>query len=60
MTIKIPAGSTTGKQLRVKEEGVQITDNRRGDLYVELVITVPTKISKVQKKLLEDLQKSGL
>ncbi len=60
VTIKIPSGTTTGKQLRVKEEGVVITDNRRGDLYVELIISVPTKLSKQQKKLLESLQETGL
>ena len=60
VVIKIPSGTATGKQLRIKEQGVQITDNRRGDLYVELVIDVPTKLTKQQKKLLEELQKTGL
>lgn len=60
VTVKIPAGSTTGKQLRVKDQGIQITDNRRGDLYIELHIEVPSKLSKQQKNILEELQKSGL
>ena len=60
VTIKIPAGSQTGKQLRVKDQGVVITENKRGDMYVELIIEVPKKISKEQKKLLEQLQEKGL
>lgn len=60
VTIKIPAGSTTGKQLRVKDKGVPITEKRRGDLYVELVIDVPQKLSRDQKKQLEQLRESGL
>lgn len=58
--IKVPAGSTTGKQLRVKDKGVVITENRRGSLFVELTIDVPKKLSKDQKKILEQLQESGL
>ena len=58
--IKVPAGSTTGKKLRVKGEGVAISDNRRGDLFVELQIAVPQKLSKEQKKALQMLQEAGL
>jgi len=39
---------------------VVITESRRGNLYVELIIDVPQKVSKEQKKLLEDLQAKGL
>ena len=60
VTIKIPAGSQTGKQLRVKDHGVVITEHRRGDMYVELIIDVPQKLSRAQKKLLEQLQEGGL
>jgi len=60
ISIKVPSGSATGKQLRVKDQGVVITENRRGDLYVQLKIEVPKKLSKSQKKALDELQKSGL
>lgn len=60
VTIKVPAGSKTGKQLRVKDRGVVITENKRGDMYVQLEIEVPKKLSKEQKQALEQLQKSGL
>ena len=58
--IKVPAGTETGAKLRVKGEGVQITDNRRGDLYVDIKVTVPKKLTREQKKLMEQLQKEGL
>lgn len=60
VSIKIPAGSQHGSKLRVKGNGVVITENRRGDLYVELLIDVPKKLTKEQKKLLEELQTNGL
>ena len=60
VNIKIPAGSKHGSKLRVKGKGVVITENRRGDLYVELLIEVPKKLTKEQKQALESAQKLGL
>lgn len=54
--IKVPAGTQHGKMMRVREEGVP-TGNRRGDLYIKLVIKVPAKLSKRGKELLEELSK---
>lgn len=58
--IKIPAGSFSGTQLRVKDHGVVITEHKRGDLYITLEIEVPKKLSRDQKKALEQLRDSGL
>lgn len=60
ITIKIPEGSKQGTMLRIKEKGFTITEKRRGDLYLELMIDVPTKLTKEQKKLFEGLQDKGL
>ncbi len=60
VTIKIPAGSEHGKQLRIKDKGVVITENKRGDLYVQLLIEIPSKLTKEQKKILEQLRNAGL
>jgi len=34
--------------------------NKRGDLYVRTLIDIPDKLSKDQKKLIEELKKQGL
>jgi molecular chaperone DnaJ len=54
--IKVPAGTTHGSLLRVKGEGVGAKDSRRGDMYVQIAIEVPKKLSKEEKKLYEELE----
>jgi len=50
MKIKIPAGTQSGQVFRLKGQGVA----ERGDLLVEVFITVPEKLSRKQKKILEE------
>jgi molecular chaperone DnaJ len=52
--VKIPEGVQNGKLLRVREEGVPL-NGRRGDLYIKLIVRIPTKLSRQGKKLLEEL-----
>ncbi len=57
LTIKIPEGTPTGKMLRIKGEGVPISgSSRKGDLYVEISVQIPTKLSSKQKDLLKQYQ----
>ena len=51
--MKVPAGTTTGKTFRVREKGVPRTKGKPGDLLVTVEVTVPKKLSKAAKKLLE-------
>ena len=60
LKIKIPAGSNTGDVLRVKGEGVQFSQHRRGDMLVAIKVNIPNKVSKKVKKLLEELSKEGI
>ena len=60
VTIKIPAGIVHGSVLRVRGRGVQAGTFRSGDLLVKVSITMPHKLSREQKELIEKLQKSGL
>ena len=55
-TVKIPEGSQAGHRLRMKGLGVpHLTGNGRGDLYVHLDVRVPSKLTREQKKLFEQL-----
>ena len=55
--VKIPTGTQNGKMLRVKNEGVPYLHNtsRRGDLYIRIQVTIPTKLSGKEKDLLAKL-----
>jgi molecular chaperone DnaJ len=53
--LKIPAGTQPGTVLRLKGKGVPyLRRTGRGDHYVTVKVLVPTKLSREQKKMLED------
>ena len=55
---KIPAGTQNGKLLRIKNEGVPVINStRKGDLYIKILVQVPSKMSSKQKALLEEYSK---
>jgi molecular chaperone DnaJ len=58
--VKIPAGITFGETLRVKGKGVMIDRTRRGDLLIKVNITLPSKLSRQARKLIEDLRNEGV
>lgn len=45
VALKIPAGSNSGRRMRVKGQGVQSGDGAPGDLYVELQIRLPDQLA---------------
>ncbi|MFC2045481.1 molecular chaperone DnaJ [Chloroflexota bacterium] len=54
--LKVPAGSQTGKLFRIKGEGIAHLHGRgRGDLLVRLFVVTPEKLTKEQRRLLEEL-----
>ena len=60
LTLKIPAGTQSGKVFRVPGRGVGLVNStRKGDLLVTAQIATPTKISRKQKKLFQELEKEG-
>lgn len=58
--IKIPKGINTGKILRIKGEGIPAGRFQTGDLLVVVEVEIPDSLNREQKKLIEELQKSGL
>ncbi len=52
--IKIPSGTQSGKQLRLKNKGMPyMRGSGTGDLYVQVNTEVPVSLNKEQKELLE-------
>ena len=53
ITIKVPDGTANGKLLRIKGDGVPAGSAvRKGDLYVKIMVQIPTRLSAKQKDLL--------
>jgi molecular chaperone DnaJ len=56
-TVKIPEGSQAGSRVRLKGLGVpRLNQSGRGDLFVHVDVRVPTKLSREQRKLFEQLR----
>ncbi len=55
--VAVPAGTQNGRILRLKGEGIPElhSSSRRGDLYIKLIVKVPTKVSAKAKELLKEL-----
>ena len=58
--IKIPSGISYGEILRVSGKGVPTGRGKRGDLLVKINITLPNKLSKNAKKIVEEMKKEGI
>jgi molecular chaperone DnaJ len=58
-TIKIPEGTQSGKVIKLKGKGVpHLNASGKGDLLVEIRVQTPTKLSKQQRELMEQLSES--
>ena len=55
--IKIPVGTTSGKQFRVQRKGIKTAD-KIGDLYVNIIIEPLVNLTKKQKSILDELNKT--
>jgi molecular chaperone DnaJ len=60
VTVRVKAGTTDGTMLRVKGKGApKLKGSGRGDLLARVKLTVPKKLNKKQRELLEELKKAG-
>ena len=53
--VKIPAGSSTGRRIRLKGKGYPDGRGDFGDLYAEIKIMVPEELSERERQLFEEL-----
>jgi molecular chaperone DnaJ len=54
--LKIPEGTQSGTTFRIKSKGVPVLQGRgKGDLFVEVRSQTPTKLTKRQRELLQEL-----
>lgn len=59
MTLAIPAGTQPGQVFRIKGKGMPVLNTSRiGDHYVTVSVEIPTKLSRKQRELFEQLRKA--
>jgi molecular chaperone DnaJ len=55
--LKIPEGTQSGAQFRLRGKGVPaLNGSGRGDIYVHVVVRTPSRLTRDQRKLLEQLR----
>jgi curved DNA-binding protein len=62
VVLNVPAGTSSGKVLRLRGLGLERRDGTRGDLLVEIAITVPSVLDESARKLwneIKDRSQSG-
>lgn len=61
LSLKVRAGTQTHTLIRLREEGIShVRGGGKGDLYVRLIVVVPEKLNRQQRKELERLEAVGL
>jgi len=59
-TLKIPKGTQNGSRLKVKGRGMPIMNSdKRGDLFVDINVQIPTSLTKRQEELLREFEAEG-
>ena len=55
--VTVPEGTPTAKQFRLKGKGMPVLrSHQQGDLYVQISVETPQKLTKRQRELLEEFQ----
>jgi molecular chaperone DnaJ len=58
VAVRIPGGTPSGKRFRVRGQGIE-KDGKRGDLLVDVQITVPERLTEAQEKLMREFADVG-
>ncbi len=58
VALRIPGGTPSGKRFRVRGQGIE-KEGKRGDLLVDVQITVPENLSEEQEKLMREFAEAG-
>ena len=58
VALRIPPGTSSGKRFRIAAQGIE-KDGRKGDLLVEITISVPETLTDAQEKAMRDFAEAG-
>jgi molecular chaperone DnaJ len=55
--VKIPAGTQTGEQFRLRSKGFSVLRSaQRGDMYIQVAVETPQNLTRRQRELLEEFE----
>jgi curved DNA-binding protein len=57
--VRVPPGSSTGRRLRLRGQGLPGPSGSAGDLYAEVAVHVPGKLTKRERELFEQLAETS-
>ncbi|MGJ8534452.1 MAG: molecular chaperone DnaJ [Alphaproteobacteria bacterium] len=58
--VKVPDGSQSGKQFRLRSKGMSVLRaKQRGDMYIQIAVETPSNLSKRQRELLQEFEKES-
>jgi molecular chaperone DnaJ len=58
--VKIPAGTQTGDQFRLRSKGFSVLrSSQRGDMYIQVAVETPQSLTRRQRELLEEFEAEG-
>ncbi|GAB4216868.1 MAG: J domain-containing protein [Sandaracinaceae bacterium] len=57
LRLKVPAGSSSGRQIRLRGKGYPLAGGERGDLFATVHIKVPAELTERERALFEELAK---
>ncbi|MEO1368691.1 MAG: DnaJ C-terminal domain-containing protein, partial [Acidobacteriota bacterium] len=57
--VKVPAGSSSGRKIRLRGKGFPDPKGRQGDLYLEIKVMVPDTLSDDERSLFEQLAETS-
>jgi curved DNA-binding protein len=61
LSLKIPPGTKQGTKMRLSGHGLpDMKNNKKGDLYVRVYVTIPQNLNEEQKKIVDKLAAVGL
>ncbi len=61
LKLKVPPGVQSHTKMRLKNQGIKsLTNGRKGDMYVEIVVDIPKQLTPEQRKLVEKLARGGI
>jgi molecular chaperone DnaJ len=60
MPVSVPAGTKIGDTVILKHHGVPTSSSKRGNFIIKLNISLPEKLSKKAKDIIEELKKEGI
>ncbi|SDH60364.1 curved DNA-binding protein [Leifsonia sp. 98AMF] len=59
ITVRVPAGSSSGRRLRLKGQGMPQPNGKPGDLFARVKIMVPPRINDRERELFEQLKRES-